>query len=161
MRDQTIPVPMRPNPVAVFLRRPVVQAFFHDPITVFSATFVSLVVLAAIFAPFVTPYDHKEQHLEVRHLPPFSTGTVVTNYDAKPYPTEDRFFILGTDHLGRDYFSRLVYGGRISLAVGVLDALARNLEILGLDLYADELAAQLGAGYASGAAAHEGVEDGI
>lgn len=123
MRDQTIPVPMRPNPVAVFLRRPVVQAFFHDPITVFSATFVSLVVLAAIFAPFVTPYDHKEQHLEVRHLPPFSTGTVVTNYDAKPYPTEDRFFILGTDHLGRDYFSRLVYGGRISLAVGVLGVL--------------------------------------
>ena len=123
MRDQTLEVSVRPNPVAVLLRRPLVQAFLNDPITVISATFVLLVVFTAIFAPLVAPHNHKEQHLEVRHLPPFSTGTVVTDYSEKPYPTEDRFFVLGTDHLERDYFSRLVYGGRISLAVGVLGVL--------------------------------------
>jgi len=45
----------------------------------------------------------------------FSRGILLTT--ARP---EDRFFLLGTDGLGRDLFSRIVYGGRISLTVGIV-----------------------------------------
>ncbi len=107
MRDQTASIERRPNPVVAVWQRPLVQAFLNDPITVISATFVLIVVLAAIFAPVLAPHNQKEQQLSLRHLPPFSTGTAVVNYSAKPYPTEERFYLLGTDHLGRDYLSRL------------------------------------------------------
>jgi peptide/nickel transport system permease protein len=65
------------------------------------ACLVSLVVLAAIFAPFVSPYDPVEIRLESRLSPPS-----VEHW-------------LGTDQAGRDLFSRIIWGARVSLAVGV------------------------------------------
>ncbi len=56
--------------------------------------------ISAIFAPFIAPYDPTELHLDAILLPPC---------DAFP---------LGTDQLGRDVLSRLLYGGRVSLWVG-------------------------------------------
>ena len=123
MKDQTALIERRPNPVVAVWRRPLVQAFFNDPVTFISASFVLVVVLLAIFAPIVAPHDQKEQQLSLRHLPPFSTGSAVIDLTAKSSPTEERFYLLGTDHLGRDYLSRLMWGGRISLAVGVLGVL--------------------------------------
>lgn len=63
-------------------------------------------MLVGLFAPFVAPYDPFEQSLTKRLLPPFwvQGGTL------------DHLF--GTDHLGRDYLSRLIYGTRISLMIG-------------------------------------------
>lgn len=69
---------------------------------------VLLVVAAALLAPFVSPQDPLEQDLHFRLKPPF--------WDEKSDPR----FKLGTDQVGRDMLSRLIYGSRISLSVGFL-----------------------------------------
>lgn len=65
-----------------------------------------VVIICAVFAPFLSPHDPNEVNVKVRLLPPaFMEGG---NSD---YP-------LGTDGLGRDVLSRLIYGARVSLMVG-------------------------------------------
>ncbi len=73
----------------------------------FDVAFLALVIIAAIFAPGITPYDPTASEVTKRLLPPFwlSGGSAA--------------HLLGTDQLGRDVFARLVYGSRISLIVGV------------------------------------------
>ena len=75
------------------------------------AVIVGLVVLAALTAPFLATTDPIEQDLTVALKPPFwmQDGSL-------QHP-------LGTDHLGRDVYSRAVYGARISLTISVLAAL--------------------------------------
>lgn len=60
-----------------------------------------LVVLMALFAPLITPHDPVEQDIMFRLKPPFDN------------------YYLGTDYYGRDIYSRLVYGARISLVIGI------------------------------------------
>ncbi|MDQ7050826.1 MAG: ABC transporter permease subunit [Enterobacterales bacterium] len=62
-----------------------------------------LIMLVAIFANFIAPYDPIEQFTDSIHLPPswYDEGTTQ--------------FIFGTDYIGRDIFSRLIYGARLSL----------------------------------------------
>jgi len=60
------------------------------------------VVLTAIFAPIIAPYSYDEMHISDRLKPPSSK------------------YLLGTDQYGRDIFSRIVYGSRIALKVGIL-----------------------------------------
>ncbi|MGE5654406.1 MAG: ABC transporter permease [Bacillota bacterium] len=65
------------------------------------------VVVMAIFAPWLAPHSYIEQDIEHRLAPPaWMDGG-------------DPSFPLGTDHLGRDILSRIIYGSRISLLVGV------------------------------------------
>ena len=72
-----------------------------------SAAFVVVVVLAAIFAPLVSPYDPVQQSLRERLKSPTW------------FPEAgQRRHLLGTDQLGRDTLSRIIYGSRVSLAVG-------------------------------------------
>jgi len=115
----------KPNPLVSLWRNALFQAFLNDPITLISGTFLLLILLAVIFAPFVAPYNPQDQQLPLRHLPPMATG-VAKDRTADPPVEVERFFILGTDHLGRGYFSRLIYGGRISLSVGVLGVLVSS-----------------------------------
>jgi peptide/nickel transport system permease protein len=70
--------------------------------------------LAAIFAPLLAPYDPLFQHAD---------GLTV---DGSPVSPGGRF-LLGTDSLGRDELSRLLYGARVSLAVGIGAALLTGL----------------------------------
>lgn len=73
----------------------------------FGAVVVGLLVLAAIFAPYVAPHDPYLQDLSKRLVPPvWSDGGSWEH-------------VLGTDQLGRDYLSRLIYGARVSLGVGI------------------------------------------
>lgn len=75
------------------------------------AAIVVLIAVAALLAPVLAPHDPYQQSLHLRLQPPA--------WDAKgswQHP-------LGTDHLGRDYLSRLLYGSRISLAIGIGAAL--------------------------------------
>ncbi len=64
--------------------------------------------LIALFAPLLAPHDPYLQDLTRRLLPPFwMDGT-------------NPAYLLGTDQLGRDYLSRLIYGARISMLIGIL-----------------------------------------
>lgn len=69
-----------------------------------------LFALLAIFAPLIAPHDPLEQDLINSLLPPVWL------------PDNDPTFLLGTDSLGRDLLSRLIYGARIALTVAVLAA---------------------------------------
>jgi ABC-type dipeptide/oligopeptide/nickel transport system permease subunit len=64
---------------------------------------IAVFALMAIFAPVVAPKDPLEQTISARLTAPFTDG-----------------YILGTDDLGRDLLSRIIYGGRISLIIGVV-----------------------------------------
>ncbi len=68
---------------------------------------VILVLLGtgAAFAPFLSPYDPGKRILDDREIPPIWAANGVASHP------------LGTDHLGRDIFSRILYGARISLMV--------------------------------------------
>jgi peptide/nickel transport system permease protein len=124
--NETTVVGSKPNPIVAIWRHALVQAFLNDPVTLFSATFVVVVVLAAAFAPFVSPYNPQDQQLRLRHLPPLSSGTAIDR-TVSPPAEQQRFFVLGTDHLGRDYLSRLIFGGRISISVGLLGVLVSGV----------------------------------
>ncbi|CAH1688772.1 Dipeptide transport system permease protein DppC [Hyphomicrobiales bacterium] len=73
---------------------------------VFGAAILLITLAVAIFAPLIAPYDPIAQNLSGRLLPP--------SWMQGGRPDH----LLGTDHLGRDYLSRLLYGSRISLIVG-------------------------------------------
>ena len=73
---------------------------------IFGGIAVLLTFLIAILAPIVAPHDPYEQNLETRLVP-----TIWQEKGTWNHP-------LGTDNLGRDYLSRLVYGCRISLIIG-------------------------------------------
>lgn len=74
---------------------------------IFGLIMVLFVIASGIFAPFLAPHDPIYQDVEKRLLPPMGQT------DADPR------HILGTDHLGRDIVSRLIYGARISLVVSI------------------------------------------
>ena len=123
MQDGTTAIQQKVNPLVALWNRPLLQAFLNDPITLFSGVFLAITLFAVIFAPFVSPHKYQEQQIPLRHLPPFSSGIAeVKDTDVRGIK-EDRYYLLGTDHLGRDMVSRLIYGGRISITVGVLGVL--------------------------------------
>ena len=64
---------------------------------------ILLFIVLAIFAPLIVPHDPIEQNISIRKSPPF---------------TEDH--LLGTDELGRDMLSRLIYGARLSMIIGII-----------------------------------------
>jgi len=68
---------------------------------------VVLVMIAAVAAPLIAPFPPNQQHIELRLRPP--------SWLPKGAPG----YFLGTDTLGRDIFSRILYGARISLIVGI------------------------------------------
>jgi peptide/nickel transport system permease protein len=72
------------------------------------AAILLLVVIAAIFAPLLAPYDPVKTSMTERFIPPAFVEGGSTNH------------LLGTDNLGRDIFSRIIHGSRISLGVSLL-----------------------------------------
>jgi peptide/nickel transport system permease protein len=72
------------------------------------AGLLGLIVLVSVFAPFLTPYEPDAISLSMRLKPPaWMEGGSMEH-------------LLGTDNLGRDILTRILYGGRVSLAVGFL-----------------------------------------
>ena len=79
-----------------------VKVLFARKAVVFCMIVLSVMVLASVFAQVVAPYGYNDQNYY----------NVMTDPSAE-YP-------LGTDALGRDILSRLIYGGRVSFSVGLL-----------------------------------------
>lgn len=74
----------------------------QNKLAALSAAIIAVIALAAIFAPLAAPYDPYAQTLTARLQAPGGAH------------------ILGTDELGRDVFSRIIYGARVSLLVGLV-----------------------------------------
>lgn len=83
------------------------KRFWHDRLAVTGAIVVLLFTVAALAAPLLAPYSPTEQFAEGLSL------------QGSPIAPGSKFY-LGTDLLGRDLFSRLLYGARVSLLVGVI-----------------------------------------
>jgi peptide/nickel transport system permease protein len=81
----------------------VLRRLARDPVANAAAAILLTIVLAAIFAPFVAPADPYKGAM-LRRLKPVG----------------DALYLLGSDELGRDMLTRLIYGGRLSLFMGVL-----------------------------------------
>ena len=77
--------------------------FRYEPVTVFFGCVVLAIILATIFAPLLAPFDPYKESIIGRLKPMGWKG-----------------HLLGTDELGRDLLSRLIYGGRVSLLMGVV-----------------------------------------
>ncbi|MDD1496997.1 ABC transporter permease [Agrobacterium sp. CNPSo 3708] len=75
----------------------------RDPVAMVALGILVLLILMAIFAPYLAPYDPAKGSV-IRRLKPIGTPG----------------YILGTDELGRDMLSRLIYGARLSLLMGVI-----------------------------------------
>jgi peptide/nickel transport system permease protein len=73
---------------------------------------VSLTLFTALFAPWLAPHDPYQQDLKRRCIPPIWHSWLLNDSQA------GWNHLLGTDKLGRDYFSRIIYGAQISLLVG-------------------------------------------
>ena len=74
----------------------------QNKLAAFSAVLIALVLLLAVFAPLIAPYGEAEQDVLARLQPPSAAHW------------------FGTDDLGRDVLSRILYGSRLSLAIGIL-----------------------------------------
>jgi ABC-type dipeptide/oligopeptide/nickel transport system permease subunit len=97
-------------------------AFASDRAAVVSLVFLAIIALAALFAPWISPHDPYEADNFLRNAPPGSGE-----------------FLLGSDSSGRDILSRMIYGGRISLAVGFVPTFAAMVISLVLGLSAGYL----------------------
>ena len=82
-----------------------INFYKYHKLAFFSSIFILGLVFLALITPFITPYSYSEQNLLLGAAPPSSE------------------YMLGTDVLGRDLFTRMLYGSRVSLLVGFLATL--------------------------------------
>ncbi|MFE1928862.1 ABC transporter permease [Streptomyces sp. NPDC059474] len=92
-------------------RSVVLRALLRNKLAVLALAVLAVLLIAALFAPLVAPYDPNAQNLLLRLRPPaWQDGGSGAH-------------LLGTDQLGRDMLSRVIYGARVSLLVGAGAAL--------------------------------------
>jgi peptide/nickel transport system permease protein len=103
------------QPLAPARRGLLRQRFGRSRRVVVGLSFLLLISLITLGAPWLAPYEEFDQNAERVQLPPFSTSRVNT------------YHLLGTDALGRDLLSRMIYGGRVSLLVGITVVLVGGL----------------------------------
>lgn len=82
-----------------------IQNLVRRPLALLSAIIITLLILSAISAPLIAPFSYDAQ----------DTANILK--------TSDSTHIMGTDKLGRDIFSRILYGSQISLSVGIIATL--------------------------------------
>jgi peptide/nickel transport system permease protein len=90
-----------------------------DKVAMIALGIILLIVLAAIFAPYIAPADPFKGSM-IRRLKPIGTPG----------------YLLGADELGRDMLTRLIYGGRLSIFMGVMPVLAAFVIGSGIGIFA-------------------------
>ena len=109
--QQTAEEILEPSPMSKLRRR-----IFKNYSFIIGATILILILLCALLAPLLAPHDPYDHDLSQRLINPFW-------HDKKVNPE----FIFGTDKIGRDYLSRLIYGAQISLLIGFSTVLISGL----------------------------------
>lgn len=99
------------------------REFRRNRLAVVGAVYIAFVVIVAIFAPLFTPYDFAAQNTTENRAKPL-TGYIVSESQVEHCHWKDTpiewgctIFFTGSDELGRDLWSRMVYGTRVSLSV--------------------------------------------
>lgn len=100
--DQTIPIDFTEAPPRVSEFRRIMKVFLGRKIVIFGLVIILGFIIVAIFAPILSPYNPYKSNLRKSLLQP------------------SREHLLGTDALGRDTLSRIIYGARTSLLVGIV-----------------------------------------
>ncbi|TWH00634.1 peptide/nickel transport system permease protein [Mesorhizobium sp. J18] len=109
MSELTEVTAVRPGPGRRFLQSDLFYSFRRSPLTIASAVVSLILVLAALFAPLIAPQN------------PFDPASIsiIDSFYPPAWSSEGQAgFLLGTDDQGRDVLSTILYGMRISLAVG-------------------------------------------
>jgi peptide/nickel transport system permease protein len=94
---------LEPSPGAMMRKR----IFGHAGLVI-GATVLVVIIVMALLAPWIAPHDPLDQVLDRKLIPPIW-------FDS---PKATWVYPLGTDHFGRDYLSRIIWGARISLLIG-------------------------------------------
>src|SRR5688500_9440586 len=102
------------------------RALVADRVAFVALSFIILLIFSSIGAGLVSPHDPYEQSIRMRNKPP---GTAALQ-EGRP------LHILGTDALGRDSLSRLIFGSRISLTIGFATVLISGTLVVTLGLLA-------------------------
>lgn len=100
---------------AAITARAFVSALVRDRVAFLAAVFLVLLLIAAAGADLLAPYEPNQANLRARFVPPFGTAK------------DGGFHLLGTDELGRDLFTRLMHGARVSMSIGLLGAICSGV----------------------------------
>ncbi|TKT75675.1 ABC transporter permease [Aquamicrobium sp. LC103] len=107
----TVPVPTSPAPNVPRISRVPFSELWHDKAAAIGLAFMLLVIFLALFAPLVAPYDPAAQSIAARLRPPVWMARGTWDH------------LLGTDNLGRDVLSRIIWGSRATLTIGAVTCL--------------------------------------
>lgn len=88
-----------------------INKLLKNKLAVICLAILLIEIIAVILAPLLTSFKPEQVDVLNRLKPGFWTGSITGNH------------ILGTDHLGRDLFSRVLYGGRVSLSIGFISTI--------------------------------------
>jgi peptide/nickel transport system permease protein len=86
----------------------VFNRFRRHRVAMFCMGILIILFIASLLAPYITPFDRDAIVLGSNYLPPMTVNE-----------TSGKLHVLGTDHLGRDYFTRIIYAARVSLTVSI------------------------------------------
>ncbi|PTQ84469.1 oligopeptide transport system permease protein [Trichococcus patagoniensis] len=107
-----------------------------NKVAMVSLILLIIITMSSLLAPVIAPHDPNAQTVQYANMPPKipgidinglngtvkQNGVVIDKYEASNVP-EDVYYYLGTDSLGRDLLSRILYGTRVSLFIAFMAAL--------------------------------------